>query len=235
MNQIYFQERKEKEAKKQYQPEIYLVDNFTQDECWFLIDFFKRNRDLCTVGSSFDYQAITKHTILETEVRKLINRMTYENIGFLNNHLDSPMYPEMSILAEWPIGGQQHPHVDTYSTYEIENADAEIQGHLEKGEASFVIKDNPNREWTSITYLNTNYNGGETWFPEFAESYYEDSFKHTPKQGQSVIFRGVSTLHGVSPVRRNSRYTIAQWYTGKKENILTDLQTDDLSINQHDL
>ena len=234
MNQIYFQEMEAKE-KKQYQPEIYLVDNFTQDECWFLIDWFKRNRHLCSVGSSFDYQAITRHTIEDNDVRKLLNRMTYDNIGFLNGHLNKPMYPEMSLIAEWPIGGQQHPHVDTYSTYEVSEPDEELQGHLDRNEASFVKKDNPNREWTSITYLNTNYNGGETWFPEFPESFYEESFKHTPKQGQSVVFRGVSTLHGVSPVRRNSRYTIAQWYTGKKENILTDLQTDDLSINQHDL
>ena len=82
MNQIYFQENQKE--KKQYQPEIYLVDNFTQDECWFLIDFFKRNEHLCSVGSTFDYQAITRHTIEDNDVRKLLNRMTFDNIGFLN-------------------------------------------------------------------------------------------------------------------------------------------------------
>jgi hypothetical protein len=229
MNQLNQQET------KQYQPEIYLVDSFTQDECWFLIDWFKRNRDLCSVGSTFDYQAITRHTILNNDVRKLINRMTYDNISWLVGHLQKPMYPEMSLIAEWPIGGQQHPHVDTYSTYELDDPTDELQEDLDNNRASFNIKDNPNREWTSITYLNTNYNGGETWFPEYAESWYEESFKHTPKQGQSVVFRGVSTLHGVSPVRRNSRYTIAQWYTGKPENILTDLQTDDPNLSQFDL
>tara|TARA_B100001057_G_C22848049_1_gene949839 strand:- start:239 stop:928 length:690 start_codon:yes stop_codon:yes gene_type:complete len=229
MNQVNQQEN------KQYQPEIYLVDSFTQDECWFLIDWFKHNKHLCSVGSSFDYSAITRHTILDNRVRKLFNRMTYDNISFLNKLLDKPLYPEMSLLAEWPIGGQQHPHVDTYSTYEVAEPDEELQGHLDNNTASFVKKDNPNREWTSITYLNTNYNGGETWFPEFSESYYEESYRHKPIQGQSVIFRGVSTLHGVSPVRRNSRYTIAQWYTGKEENILTDLTTEDIHLTQFDL
>ena len=78
MNQVNQQEN------KQYQPEIYLVDSFTQDECWFLIDWFKHNKHLCSVGSSFDYSAITRHTILDNRVRKLFNRMTYDNISFLN-------------------------------------------------------------------------------------------------------------------------------------------------------
>ena len=50
------------------------------------------------------------------------------------------MYPEMSLIAEWPIGGQQHPHVDTYSVYEISSPDEELQEHLDKNEASFVQK-----------------------------------------------------------------------------------------------
>ena len=125
MNQVNQQE------KKQYQPEIYLVDNFTQDECWFLIDYFRHNRNLCTVGSSFDYQAITRHTIRDNKVRKLLNRLTFENLAFLSGHLNRPMYPEMSILAEWPIGGQQHPHVDTYSTYELDDPTDELQEDLD--------------------------------------------------------------------------------------------------------
>ena len=64
MNQVNQQET------KQYQPEIYLVDSFTQDECWFLIDWFKNNKNLCSVGSTFDYQAITRHTILDNDVSK---------------------------------------------------------------------------------------------------------------------------------------------------------------------
>ena len=31
------------------------------------------------------------------------------------------VYPEMAAVNEWEIGGVQEPHLDTYSTVEIEN------------------------------------------------------------------------------------------------------------------
>ena len=32
-------------------------------------------------------------------------------------------YPEMSTMTEWPIGGIQEPHLDTYSNQEMDDED----------------------------------------------------------------------------------------------------------------
>ena len=56
----------------------------------------------------------------------------------------------------------------------------------------------------SILYLNDNYDGGETYF--------EDGTVFKPKQGRIIFFDGQYYTHGVKPVLKNERYTIATWY-----------------------
>ena len=58
-------------------------------------------------------------------------------------------------MTEWPIGGFQDPHLDTYSYQERDDVDY----NEEEREKS------PKREWTCIVYLNDDYTGGETYFP----------------------------------------------------------------------
>ena len=57
---------------------------------------------------------------------------------------------------------------------------------------------------TSITYLNDDYIGGQT--------YYEDGTIFKPKKGRGVFFNGQYYKHGVKPVDKNIRYVVAAWY-----------------------
>ena len=67
--------------------------------------------------------------------------------------------------------------------------------------------------FTSITYLNCGYRGGETFF--------EDGTIVSPVTGRTVFFDGVKYLHGVMPVLHGSRFTLSVWYKVKeKENDL---------------
>ena len=57
--------------------------------------------------------------------------------------------------------------------------------------------------WTSVIYLNDDYEGGETVVGDK---------EITPRQGKIVTFQGPSVLHGVNKVLKGDRYTVPVWY-----------------------
>lgn len=58
--------------------------------------------------------------------------------------------------------------------------------------------------FTSVTYLNDDYVGGETYF--------KDTFEVIPKIGKTLFFDGQYYTHGVNKIQSNTRYTLASWY-----------------------
>ena len=84
-------------------------------------------------------------------------------------------------VVRWPIGSYQELHVD----------DASQQTIL-----------------TSITYLNNNYLGGET--------YIENDIKMIPKIGRTVCFDGQYYKHGVTEIKNSDRFTLPIWYKIKQ-------------------
>ena len=63
-----------------------------------------------------------------------------------------------------------------------------------------------NNDWTSVCYLNDDYEGGETLI--------EDGiFK--PKRGRLVVFPSKKMNHGVSLVKSRVRYTYIAWWQQK--------------------
>jgi Rps23 Pro-64 3,4-dihydroxylase Tpa1-like proline 4-hydroxylase len=61
--------------------------------------------------------------------------------------------------------------------------------------------------FTSITYLNEDFVGGETYF--------EDGTTIKPKIGRTLFFDGVYYRHGVNRVQNGNRFTIPIWYNLK--------------------
>ena len=74
----------------------------------------------------------------------------------------------------------------------LENSDQKI--HL----------DFKNHYYTSIIYLNDDFEGGETVI---------NKRNIIPKAGLMILFAGNHTLHGVNKVKKGKRYTIPCWYT----------------------
>ena len=58
--------------------------------------------------------------------------------------------------------------------------------------------------FTSVTYLNDNFNGGET--------YIVNDMMLAPKIGRTLYFDGCCYKHGVTTVKDFDRYTLAIWY-----------------------
>lgn len=57
---------------------------------------------------------------------------------------------------------------------------------------------------TSITYLNENFKGGETFF--------SDGTIVKPKKGRILMFNGLNYKHGVKRVIKGVRWTVPVWY-----------------------
>ena len=59
---------------------------------------------------------------------------------------------------------------------------------------------------TSITYLNDDYEGGETFI--------SNEFNIKPKIGRTIFFYGSSYPHGVTNITKGDRFTLPIWYDG---------------------
>tara|TARA_R110000824_G_scaffold17577_14_gene71099 strand:- start:2605 stop:3063 length:459 start_codon:yes stop_codon:yes gene_type:complete len=57
---------------------------------------------------------------------------------------------------------------------------------------------------SSILYLNDNFKGGETYF--------KDGSFFAPINGRMLYFDGNYFKHGVKPITKGTRYTLAAWY-----------------------
>lgn len=179
-----------------------------------LVYYHKTHLHKRSIGDGTDYRAIDLLHIQTQWVRDIFNRIGYACVGEIRKTTDQIVYPEMSALNEWEIGGVQHPHLDTYSNIQKKHGTEE---------------DTPSREWTVILYLNDEFGGGETYFPD------QDNYVHKPTAGEGILFQGLYNLHGVVPVRRCSRHTISMWFTTNPQLIMTDSRTDNLNVDQHQL
>lgn len=105
------------------------------------------------------------------------------------------VYPHFTDLVLWRTGRKMDRHRDDgYS-------DAEVYMRQ--------------RSYTTMTYLNDNYSGGETFITSEHGDYISE-----PKKGSIVILKsGPENAHGVNPVISGTRVTLPIWFTKKIENI----------------
>lgn len=74
-----------------------------------------------------------------------------------------------------------------------------------------VHQDRSNRDCSSVLYLNDNFTGGETYFPN-------NDFTCTPKKGKIVFFSS-RIYHGVTKVMSGERYTLPCWYSKNQKDM----------------
>ena len=145
-------------------------------------------------------------------MRQLISRVSLNLICEIYKTQGKVVYPEMIAINEWPVGGIQNPHFDTYST-----------------ESGFLQID-PNerqREWTCILYLNDNFQDGQTYVPG-GEIY-------QPTVGAGLLFQGIYIEHGVKRVRRHPRHTISFWFSENIDRCIPLQAIPDLTMGEERL
>jgi len=146
---------------------------------------------------------ILDNVLSQDDCTKLIE--FYNKVGPSKQHRDTfvlSLDPTMEIAGiVLKIASELHNLIK----YNIDIGWCEI---VEWPEKSFqrVHRDlfNPNTIFTSVTYLNTSYSGGRTFFV--------DDVEIVPKVGRTIYFDGVYYDHGVSKVESGTRYTLPIWY-----------------------
>ncbi len=116
----------------------------------------------------------------------------------------------MIAINEWPVGGYQDPHLDTYSSQ------SEQLPNFDPNERQ--------REWTCILYLNDNFQDGQTYVP--------GGICYEPIEGAGLLFQGIYVEHGVHKVRRHPRHTISFWFSENIDRCLPLTPILDLMQNE---
>ncbi len=133
--------------------------------------------------------------VTDDEVKKvMISLMARINKAIrLEYNTDNQVYSDLLQFVRWPVGVELRPHCD--------------QEEPDGSPHPF-----PFRDWASITYLNVEeFEGGEI--------YYTSPIDLTPKleSGMTAIHRGTCKyMHGVHPVTKGVRYTIATFWNTEK-------------------
>lgn len=124
----------------------------------------------------FHLRENNKNTYRDTVVLDLFK----DDLNWLNNKYSSYIKNNVidwAQMVKWPNGSSQDLHIDNRENHTT---------------------------LSSITFLNHNFDGGETYFTEGTVV--------RPQKNKTLFFSGVELIHGVKKVTNGERYTIAAWY-----------------------
>ena len=177
--------------------QIYEVENFIDAQtCREIVEWFKTQKKTPnTQLSYFKNRTISYTHITNSSIKKKVNAFRFNAAAFARNTYNKVLYPDYTDIVYWPDGLSMGIHAD--------NA-------WENGEPNYVSY----RVYSGVAYLNDDYEGGHTFFPELG-------VKIEPKIGKFVVFpSNVDYKHGVTTVM-GERYTLPIWFTEDPEHIET--------------
>jgi hypothetical protein len=168
--------------------EIIRIPAFVSDEdCAILVDAFEKNALTNTANDFWDDMIVYPNKITDNNVLGLMvetGRRTREVI--LEEYKPEKIYGDSIMLCRWDVGKELTPHIDNQATHQYST---------------------PWRDFSSLVYLNDDFEGGEIFFPRL-------DIALKPSKGLLVIFSsGAEHEHGVKAVTKGKRYTMPSWYT----------------------
>jgi hypothetical protein len=105
--------------------------------------------------------------------------------------LTTEIYSDLFQITRWFPGMEQPPHSD-----DMENTEYSEQ--------------NKHREYGAIIYLNDDFVGGRTFYPQH-------NFEIIPEPGKMAVHPGTTDhMHGVTRIENQIRYTIASFWTSRQ-------------------
>lgn len=162
------------------------------DDCRSVIDAYERCRSTRSraLGGDgfFDFRVLWIHSFPKREnpARRILQGWRRRAVAVVSEIARERLYSDSVQVVRWD-GQEMPPHQDD------RHPDGSEHG-------------TPWRAWSSVIYLNDDFDGGDIYFPETGEAY-------RPVTGSLVVFRG-SDWHGVRGITSGSpRYTSPGWYT----------------------
>lgn len=178
---------------------LYVVEDFlSKEQCQILIDCYERNVEMFAekTGEKFwDGRYIQMHDIMHHEIdaTRILQQIRHISSMYVINEFvnGEPIYPDTAQIVGWKEGMEMRPHADNMMPDGGPN-------------------NSPHRNYTTIIYLNDDYEGGNTYFPSLG-------VRVAPKAGSLVVFgAGYEYVHGVTMVTRGKRYIYSGWFTHDK-------------------
>jgi hypothetical protein len=167
---------------------IVKVPKFISDEeCVILIRAFESNALTNSANGFWDNMIVYPGTISDRDVLGLMAKTSHRTRDIIRQeYKPEEIYSDSIMLCRWDVGKQLTPHIDNQDTHEYST---------------------PWRNYSSLVYLNNDYEGGEIFFPRL-------NLSLKPAAGMLVIFSsGAEHEHGVKEVTAGRRYTMPSWYT----------------------
>jgi hypothetical protein len=180
-------------------------------------------------------QGMDKRKDLFDIVLPLQYKMHGEVIDFFNP--DFELHSELWEIVRWKEGNFQEPHVDhidpdfDLSSVDLNLVPEECKYFFEERNIEKYKKFFTNKSFTSIIYLNDDYEGGELYFPQ------HNGFEIKPKKGTMLIFSGtIDNMHGIKEVTSGTRYTHVTFWSNnisKSSKIAFDKKVNRLVVDEN--
>jgi prolyl 4-hydroxylase len=180
---------------------VKIIDNFlTKEECLELIDMgTKQMQKASTLGEKIDgYRTADNSWIYD------ITPLTEKIKNYISKESGLPVENQEEIhIVKYEVGGEYKPHHDYFHP----NTDYYETSMGKSG----------NRPFSFLIYLNHDYTGGETEFPD-------KKIKITPRQGRLLIWRNINedgtldseSFHAGLPVKTQTKYIAIVWVRENK-------------------
>ena len=176
------------------------MENFLSSEvCLNIIDYFEHTSKRNThISGYFENRSLCPYEIEDLKIKKSLSIFQTKCIQtasklYYSKNIDVNLYLEYWDVVKWEIGKSMEVHRDGIN-YEH------------------------SRDYSSVCYLNDDYIGGETFFPE--NDYLEYLCK--PKTGKIVFFPS-SRHHGVKKIQQGIRYSLPCWYSKNSKDIFLEI------------
>jgi len=175
-------------------PLIHRFDNFiTEQECDILSNFMidKCKKDSYNIDTLpwFDGDRISIKKVEDKVVKEILDNHRRKVTDISSSLYNEVLFPVLTDIVLWRCGKRMELHKDNgYEQSEFNN-----------------------RHYSSVTYINDNYKGGETVI---------DNYVSIPKKGSIVIFTSDERcLHKVNTIESGDRIVVPMWVTRNIEDM----------------
>ncbi len=179
------------------------IRNFTSTAvCASLLSFMQQKEFNCKKQDQSEFNGRTNPYVdlADLKIKRLVNQFRFDVVVEAREQYGPEMWPAYTDLVYWPIGSSLGIHADNCWL---------------DGKPNYCSE----RDYAGVLYLNTDYEGGKTYFEEF-DNVIE------PEVGKLVLFpAGLEYRHGVTEVTRGDRYTMPIWLTMDANYVETERMT----------
>lgn len=168
---------------------ICIEQSFLDEQtCTELITYLS-NVSWVVLDDEFWSGRVHRFALVKEPILSVTNQIKQRIADYIQGKFNNLAHCDTIDFVRWQDGKEMPPHRDAMDIYMY-------------------------RDWGSVLYLNDNYEGGHTYYPEL-------NIDVKPRAGSLVVHEG-DALHGVKSVFGNTRYTIASFWSKDKEKATYD-------------